>query len=622
MVNKNIQMKERDREQWNNLFPHTLMENVYNQNGISIDNVMIDFINDIETNLNTFKDETSEYVNSRTSTIIPLSEYNVDPTGETDSLEGFEQALNDLQENETLVLEKNGTYLLDDMLSIEKEGRISIDGNGSKILTNVKQTHPDIDGRGLEFKGQFITNKNTVEPIQNHSNIIRVNNTVDLKIGQLVYFQSSEQFNSSRFYYKKGGTFTITDIMSENRIRISGAFPYPIPTGCLISVYNPITVEIKNLSIEAINPLPLGRFGISLFYSKDSVIDNVFADNFNHCFHLEVHFNTVVTRVKSGRSLFNNSSESYGFASYMGTHLNISNSQFYSGRHGLEISGRENSFKTTIENVSVFSENDGIAFNEHQASYDTVINNSILGSVGLANTTSVKNSLIGGQGGSNLKTSENHTQTRYIFENCQFAMNHVIMVTDDAQIQETTANRIGLIKVIDSITDNKLQINVSITNKNFRIFRIYYDNTDNIETNMGSTSEVEEYLYKNSRFTTNTPMITQNKNDNFNNYIYKIVLDNMYMVTRYNLITTTLFHYFYILNSIVPPRDGESPSASISSKEGDTHVGRMQILNTNLTNLRFNTAGWDILELVNSEVDFYSGQSSVQNKSKTMMEEF
>ena len=45
MVNKNIQMKARNGNEWDNLFPLTLTENVFDNEG-----------NNIEYMLNTFKD--------------------------------------------------------------------------------------------------------------------------------------------------------------------------------------------------------------------------------------------------------------------------------------------------------------------------------------------------------------------------------------------------------------------------------------------------------------------------------------------------------------------------------------------------------------------------------------
>lgn len=625
MVNRNIQMKKRNNDTWENLFPLTLNENVYNVAGVSLDNQLTNLEDGLTNDFSSFQDtidndinDLVDYIDGKSPNTVSVSDYDVDPTGNSDSLAGFKQAINDLENNQILVLEKNANYLFSDMLSIEKGERFVIEGNGATIYTNVQQTDPDEDGRGLELKGKFLDEKLTTATINANTPTVRINNTDGLEKGQLLYFQSEEQFSTTRNYYKKGGAFTITEIIDDNTINISGSFPYDIQPNCIVTVYNPITVEINNLSIVANNPLPAGRFGISLFYSDNSVLNNVYADNFNHCFHLNVHHNTMVQRVKSGRSYYDGTSESYGLASYIGSYLTITNSVFHSGRHGLEISGRENSFKSRISNVSAFSETGGVAFNQHQASFDSHITNSIFGSIGISNSATIENCFIGGQGSSRIKTSENHTETRFKFSSCRFNKNHIIRVSDDAQNQDNTANMIGLVKIEDCITIGKLQLSLNIGDKYYRFYKLLIDNTDNVETVIGSNTRVDEYIYKNSSFTTDTNVLVQNQGRIMN----RITFDNMILTTRYNLISTTRFNEFYFLNCKIYLRDGESKRTSITSKDGDTHVGRMLVLNTNLTNLKFDTGGWDYLTLVNSEVDFYSGASSVQNKSRTVMESF
>jgi len=615
MVNKNIQMKSKNGDTWDNLFPLTLEENIFNSNGIPLDNTIETIYNKMNEDINDLID----YVDGKSPNTVSVSDYNVDPTGNSDSLDGFKQAINDLENNQILVLEKNANYLFSDMLSIEKGERFVIEGNGATIRTNVQQTDPDEDGRGLELKGKFLDEKLTTATINANTPTVRINNTNGLEKGQLLYFQSDEQFSTTRNYYKKGGAFTITEIIDDNTIHISGSFPYNIPPNCRVNVYNPITVEINNLSIVANNPLPAGRFGISLFYSDNSVLNNVYSDNFNHCFHLNVHHNTMVQRVKSGRSYFIGSSESYGLVSYTGSYLNISNSVFHSGRHGLDISGRENSFKTRITNVAVFSKTGDIAFNQHQSSYDIHVSNSIFGSIGLANSATIENCFIGGQSNSVIKTSEKHTETRYVFRSCRFSIDHIIRVTDDAQNQNNTANLVGLLKIEDCIAIGKLQLSLSVSDKNYRFYKVLIDNTDNVETIFGNNSRVEEYIYKDSRFTADTNMLVQHEGVGFLN---NVTFDNMILVTRYNLIKTTHFEKIEFLNCFIQLRDGDKRRTNITSKDGDVHRGRVLLLNTDLSNLQIQTGGWDYLTLVNSEIDFYSGASSVQNKTRTVMESF
>src|SRR5699024_10832200 len=133
-----------------------------------------------------------------------------------------------------------------------------------------------------------------------------------------------------------------------NEVYFNGSFPYDINDTLRVFAYDPIEVQIQDLTIEGLNTLPAAKFGIGIEYAANSMIKNFHSDNFDHCMTLSYTFGSIIESVTTERSFFTGTSESYGLSVYTGSYTSIRNSYFKSGRHGLEISGFENSFKTFI----------------------------------------------------------------------------------------------------------------------------------------------------------------------------------------------------------------------------------------------------------------------------------
>src|SRR5699024_6771767 len=103
MVNRNIKMKKKNNDEWENIFPLSLNENIYNTDGKNLNDQFDDLTNNIsneflehEKNINEFKNDINnsldifnselEDVKIRVSNIRSISAYDVDPTGQKDSL--------------------------------------------------------------------------------------------------------------------------------------------------------------------------------------------------------------------------------------------------------------------------------------------------------------------------------------------------------------------------------------------------------------------------------------------------------------------------------------------------------------------------------------------------------
>lgn len=612
MVNKNIQMKSKNGDTWDNLFPLTLMENVFNNNGQNIDTLLTDFRN-----------ETTDYVDSKSPTVVALSDYDVDPTGETDSLQGFEEALNDLNDHEVLVLEQNAEYYLSDQLEIETDHNITIEGNGSLLRSNVDSPTNHEQGRGVSFKG--INKGSTIlfGGLGKGNPIVEVGSTNDIEVGDILHFQSDEFFADSREYFKKGGTFSVGEIKNNNKIVIDGSFPYDINDNAIVNIYSPVTVNINNLKIIGNNPLPAGYFGLSISYSHNSTINNVIVDNFNHCITLRYHTNTIVEHVRTMRAMFEGSSESYGLSSYAGTNLSINHSTFLSGRHALEISGFENSFKTSINHVTAKAEVDGVSFNCHQSSYDIVARNSIFDSVGLANNAMLENCTIGGSNmdkmiQSNIKTSMRYEYSQVSFLKCHFLGRVDFRVIDDAFTQPNNTNILGSVKFdhCRSTSVVKLVLNTSQNYSNeFILDEFIVRDSSNIA--IESNNRIHKVLFDNSKFIFDHIMIQM-----LEGVINDLTIVNSTLGARYNLVRVGKFRKIHIDNCYIPPSFTNGVFNVKSHDSSDIPTGVVTVSNTDLRNLPISTGGFHRLNKINSNVIVGYGNGNITEKYETSMVSF
>src|SRR5699024_12881519 len=97
MVNKNIQMKKKNNNEWINLFPTTLFENVFTNDGKRLDNIIEELetvttkdINDLRTkteqDIQNVLNESKQYTDEKKSNIRMNAEYDVDTKRERDTL--------------------------------------------------------------------------------------------------------------------------------------------------------------------------------------------------------------------------------------------------------------------------------------------------------------------------------------------------------------------------------------------------------------------------------------------------------------------------------------------------------------------------------------------------------
>lgn len=632
MVNKNIQMKKKEGNEWDNLFPITLFENIFNNEGINLS----DSFGKIEDDLEAFESdlsnrfiqtdekivdsltESKEYTDEKISNIRMIAEYDVDPTGANDSLQGFIQALEDLGDHETLLLQPNATYFLSESLIIEKSGGLSIDGNGSTFVTNTNESGES----AIVFKGKVKTN---IIMSSVNGNVVTVNTTAGIEAGDLLYFQSNEQFNNQRAYYKKGGVFVVSAVINPTQIVMSSTFPYEISQS-IITVYDPITVDIRNFSL--INNYEPSRYimGLDIQHAVDSNLQNIYSSGFDICIHIREHYQTSLSQVSTGRAYFEGASQAYGLASYISNNFMIMNSRFVSGRHGLEISGFETSFNTLILNTDVANEAGTSlgtsAFNQHQSSYGILAINSQFESVGLTGRSVLYNCTIYGDEQTRLAVGNNFGATDFVFENCIFPKSHVMMVSqggtssgESGQPISPAPKKIGGLTIKNCRTDTQLRIVTSNT-IDAHVQSIKIENTDMVTiSDLYVNTIINKVVYVDCNFPQPFSLFTQRAEGG--SYIKEMYFVRCKFRVGYNSFLLRKFDLVVFDSCTQDNPTGEPVRWTFES----SNKGELKLVNTDFSLVNLNTPGdrIDKLLLIGSQLTYNASASNIPNKQETTL---
>ena len=523
-------------------------------------------------------------LNDLTQNRVHINNYDVDPTGQKDSYAGIKKALEELKNNQTLVLDNDAEYYLSETIDIIKDGKYTIEGNNSTFIINALN-----DTDGLHFSGKRIKELNVLTDITQGKNNMYVSNISGLEIGDLLYFTSDDPYNTSRSYYVKGGVFLITGIDTEtNLITFSGAFPYDINNTLKVYAYKPTTMIINDLKVIGKNSLPNGRWGVCLEYSSKTRLTNVYSDNWEHCITSRYGYSPIFEHVVTRRSFFKGTKESYGLSIYTNTFAHIKNSDMYSGRHGFEVSGFENSFKTKIENSSVFSENEEFDLNTHQCSHDLIIDNVITGTVGLCAFSTLKNSQIGREQGkacaSQIKSSQTADLSRFIIRNCRIMGDHTFNFRSDQY--DNPSRFFGDFIMEDNEVTDRITLGVSLSSHRFNINSIILRNTNNVSTIFYYGSTINNFIYENSRFSTKDLQFLKMAN---NAVINRLALRNLSIYvdnSDFQFMELKNINDGYIDNCRFGSIDAYTTNyIYLSSHEEQVPFGELFITNTNLENI-------------------------------------
>jgi hypothetical protein len=507
-------------------------------------------------------------------------------------------------EKGTVILEKGNIYNISGKVAAKS---LYIVGNGAKI----QSSHV---GNAMEFKGVLKGTKTvTVDYIKGDTKIT-LSDVTNVTVGDILNISSTEQYDTSRTYYKKGANVLVTKI-NGNEVSLSMPIPFSMLSSSLtVNVYDPSVMFIDNLEVLHSGSLPDGDKGISIQYSKNSYLNKVKVDNFVNNIEILGSVNPWLNFVDTKRSFYDGTTTSYGVVNSSCTNLKITNSTLGSGRHGYTSGGEQVVFGTYIENSSISCEIAGVGFDSHANCYDMEVVNCNLVNIGVTGNVTFRKCKIsdGGYGYHNLGASESFENANYKFEDCSFLGSGIIRSTADAQVATTTRKYIGNVTFVNCQGVGAIQFNINNilgTPVTGEVNKVLVENSDGCY--IGSDDNIGLIIFGNGDTNKDVNFLSQYSTKG---KINTIILKNCGIPNGYKAINLLNFDTFTITGS----RLLEVGDAS-GSFYFDCPTGKVNVLNTNLSTFG---RGFEVInglaELIanNSPILFRSTSASLITKLK------
>lgn len=458
---------------------------------------------------------------------------------ETDDTGRIQRLFDVAGENGTVILGKGETYFISNKISAKS---LNVLGNGAKI----EASHV---GNALEFKGTLKDTVTVTVDYVNGNTSITLSDVTNVSVGDILSISSTEQYDTSRTYYKKGANVSVTKI-EGNQVFLSMPIPFSMTAVSLsVEIYDPAIVLIEQLEVVHAGNLPDGNKGILIQYSRNSYLNKVKVDNFVSNIDIAGSVNPWLNFVETKRSYYVGSTTSYGVVNSSCTNLKITNSTLASGRHGYASGGNQVVFGTYIENSSISCEIVGVGFDAHANCYDMELVNCNLVTIGVTGNVTFKKCKISdsGYGYHNLGVSESFENANYKFEDCVFMGSPIIRSAVDAQIETTTRKYIGSISFINCQGVQSLIFNIKHilgTPVTGEVNKVIIQNTDGCY--IGSDDNIGTIILDNVETDADVNFISQTSNKG---KINKINLTNSGIPNSYKSINLLNFGLLNIADS-------------------------------------------------------------------------
>lgn len=461
----------------------------------------------------------------------------------------------------------NGNYSISSTVNFNKS--IDIDFDNSTITSNCASNT-------LIFQSTLKATTSLYSNYTVRDQYFTVINTENMNIGDLIVIGNQEVFSTKRNYYLKGITSTIKEIKDSN-VFISDKLPYNLlSTNSTVKVYENVNVNIKNLKLIGENTLTTStqQFGITLLHCNNSSLENVYIDNFLYNgYILESDFininnlstnRSVVSGIEPG-SAYN----AYGIA-LNGSNINIKNSSFNSGQHGITHTNAPaypyTSYNITIDNCIIKSEQNRFGFGSHANAINTIIKNSTCYGFTAEHNTTFENCILYSMGSTwcSVVFTDQEEFTNYKFNNCKFYTSPYtenelpLLRITSFESNENSLDKINNIELNNCENAYLLITKRTVMKDNANINNILIYNSKNIAIKQESLF-IGNLLYKNNEYNYNFQCF--NILGNINN----IVVEDCKIYPRYNVMLfsgTSMGNI--LLNNIDFRGEGYSPTNSIN----------------------------------------------------------
>lgn len=238
------------------------------------------------------------------------------------------------------------------------------------------------------------TNYSSTGTTANSVNRFTLSDMSDISIGDIMVITATDQYYSyARDYYYLGATLLITDIYGGH-IYTSDSMPWDITnsTNVSVKIYSAPTAIIEGLHFES--EIESGwnyRYLLSLLYCKGSVVRNCTFTQMDSGIKMAYCVNTLVDNVSLSKSKYDNTLTGDGYGIVMASCTNTIFERILAtcAQHAIAISGNEPAMNTYVHNCELTSECRAPGLDTHEATYNLVIEDCVLGTASLNSTVTM-----------------------------------------------------------------------------------------------------------------------------------------------------------------------------------------------------------------------------------------
>ena len=285
----------------------------------------------------------------------------------------------------------NKTYYLADTVTIDHDVHL-IGGENTVIKTATPDGGDAYDGikisgtlkKTTTLTTDYTANGNT----DNCNNKFTLTDMTGIEIGDVMVIKATDQYyHYARPYYYLGASLLITDVY-DGHLYTCDAMPYNITNTANVSVevYSAPSVIVENLTFES-SGYDGGNYKYLLFLDecKNSTIRDCTFTKMDNGIRVGHSVNIKISNVSLSKCKYDNSLEGdgYGIAIDSCTNTSIDRILATCAQHAITISGNLPAINTFIRRCDLTSECRSPGLDTHEAIYNLVVEDCVLGTVAL-----------------------------------------------------------------------------------------------------------------------------------------------------------------------------------------------------------------------------------------------
>lgn len=346
---------------------------------------------DVLLTLSTLGSDLSDVKNAIHQVAVTPESFGAKGDGVTDDSQAIRDAI---ASGYNVRFEDNKTYYVASAISIHNDVKLT---GGKNTVIKTKTPQGGVMPNVISISGTLKKETTLTSDYKSNGTGDNANNKFTLSdmdgvnVGDIMVIVAEDQYYSyARQYYYLGATLLITDVY-DGHIYTSESMPFDINNSVdvTVKIYSAPQAIIENLHFEAdLDSQGNYKYLLSLSRCKNTVVRDCTFGEMDNGISLHECFNTLLSNIMLSKSKYDNTMEhdSYGIAVYSCTNTIIERVIATCAQHAITITGNEPSINTYVRNCDLTSECRNSGIDTHEAIYNLVIEDCVLGVASLNGT--------------------------------------------------------------------------------------------------------------------------------------------------------------------------------------------------------------------------------------------